>query len=937
MNKIGLTTKLMIVVSLLLLVANTSLGIILVNESKNAMKTLIHARMLDIANTAADMLDGDILKRLKKTDKGTKEYQTINDKLAVFQENVDLKYIYCIRDMGEGKFVFTVDPTINDPGEFGEPVVYTDALYRASKGKASVDNEPYTDKWGKFYSAYSPVFDSNKEVAGIVAVDFSADWYDAQIAKQTFVIMIGTLTTVLIGIGLLFYTTAKLRKQFSSVFEDLKVVAEDVNALTREINPNEKFESEACLTTDDIQELSRRIHGVRENLRQYLIDSNSNANSMITALSSEYRSVYYVDLDKNEGVCYQSHDHIKNGLSQGEEFPYRETLINYANKYITQKYREGFLKFIEPDNIKNSLRKEHIITLRYMVNFGEKDTYEMIRIAGVTRPEDRNDDTICAIGMGFTDVDEETRRTLTQSQTLAEALSAAEVANKAKTAFLSNMSHEIRTPMNAIIGLDRIALNDPNIDKKTRQYLEKIGSSANHLLNIINDILDMSRIEAGRMVLRKEAFSMTNLLDQIDIMIGGQCADKGLNWNYKIQGDIETYYLGDDLKLKQVLINILGNAVKFTPKGGSVTFITERTAHFKNKSTLKFIIQDTGIGMSEEYLPKIFDAFSQEDYSMKNKYGSTGLGMSITKSIVEMMNGNINVESAKNKGTTFTVTVTLSDCEQIIDESKNFNPNEMKVLIVDDDPTACELARIEFEKSGIRSESTLSGAKAVEMVALKHARGELYTLIVIDWKMPEMDGFETTKRIRSIVGNDVVIMIVTALQWDNDLDVAYKAGVDCFIAKPFNIDRVISQYNQLIAIKKKNASSKVSLEGKKILIAEDMLINAEILITILEEEKLESDHAENGKVAVKMFSDSEIGYYDAILMDMRMPEMDGFEATKAIRSMERSDAKTIPIIALTANAFDEDVQRSLQAGLNAHLSKPVDPKSLYETLRNLIK
>jgi len=399
---------------------------------------------------------------------------------------------------------------------------------------------------------------------------------------------------------------------------------------------------------------------------------------------------------------------------------------------------------------------------------------------------------------------------------LVAALAEAERANKAKTVFLSNMSHEIRTPMNAIIGLNTIAASDPTASSEVKKHLEKIGVSARHLLEIINDILDMSRIESGRMTLKNEPFPFSRAIDQVNSIIGGQCKDKGLAYKCSLNGQFDECYVGDAMKLKQILINILGNAVKFTPEGGSVNFEVAEDSRSDGKVVLKFVASDTGIGISKEFLPHIFDTFSQENSSAAGSYGSTGLGMAITKSIVELMNGTISVESEKGKGTTFTVTVTLAE----------------------------------------------SAAKGSET-----AGGE-------------------------------------------------EAQNGCG---------------------KKYGSTGVDLTGCRILLAEDVQVNAEIVKMILGMRKIEVDTAENGKIAAEMFASHDPGYYAAILMDMRMPVMDGLESTRVIRSMERSDAGTIPIIALTANAFDDDVQRSLQAGLNAHLSKPIEPAALFGTLEELVK
>ena len=933
----NLSAQIIVIVTAILLAVNLALGARLVSHSKAAMKDLIQSRMLDISNTAADMLDGDVLKSLSAEDKGTAPYQAVHDTLAVFQKNIALEYIYTIRDVGNRQFIFMIDPALENASEFGEAVFYTDALYTASLGTPAVDEEPYTDAWGRFYSAYSPVFDSDGGIAAIVAVDFSAQWYDEQISRQTRSIAFNSFLTVLLGIALTMVVTRRLRRQLQSMIADISELSRDVNDLTQEIR-NDNTQA-GFQPSKSVRALSEAIHTIKEELGQYVKSLHAQANSMITALASDYRSVYYIDLDRGEGVCYQALADYDSGLQAGEHFAYQAVMERYANDCVTEPYREAFLRFIDPDAIRAGLEKERLISYLYMVRRGGAESYETVRFAGVRHPEDRDDHIVHAVGMGFTDVDAETRKAMAQSDALRAALVTAEAASRAKTAFLSNMSHEIRTPMNAIIGLDNIALADGSISESTRDHLEKIGLSARHLLGIINDILDMSRIESGRMTLKSEEFSFAKTLEQINTIIGGQCRDKGDHYECRIIGQVGNYYIGDDMKLRQVMINILGNAVKFTPEGGSVTFRVETSARYNDYSTLRFIVSDTGVGMSKEYLPRIFDAFSQEDSSATNKYGSTGLGMPITKSIVELMNGAIEVESEKGRGTTFTVTLTLQDSGRKDGiEGAALRPQEMCVLVIDDDSVACEHARLVLREVGIECETALSGAEGLEMVKIRHARREPYHLIVVDWKMPDLDGVETTRQIRSVVGAETPIIILTSYNWDDVMEEAKAAGVDAFVSKPLFAGTVIEEFHAAFA-KKKSLLSKapVELSGKHVLLAEDVAVNAEIITMLLSMRGMTVDRAENGRVAVELFAAHEAGYYDAILMDMRMPEMDGLEATRSIRAMDRTDAKIIPIIALTANAFDEDVQRSMQAGLNAHLSKPVQPETLFETLESLIR
>ena len=519
----------------------------------------------------------------------------------------------------------------------------------------------------------------------------------------------------------------------------------------------------------------------------------------------------------------------------------------------------------------------------------------------------------------------------------------AEESSKAKTSFLSNMSHEIRTPMNAIIGLDNILLRDPDITPKIRENLEKIGASAKHLLGLINDILDMSRIESGRTEIKNEEFSFREFLDQINIIINGQCLDKGLHYDCSIVNHVSDYYFGDSMKLKQVLINILGNSVKFTEPGGDISLVVEEKIEDDNKRMMKFVMKDTGIGMDKEFIPKLFEAFSQENASLTSNYGGSGLGMAITKSYIELMNGRIEVESEKGIGSTFTVTLPLVASEKVAHTQRSLDlPEDLKVIVIDDDMIACQHTQYVLQAIGISSDITTDPLEGLGMIKEAYDNKTPYELIITDYKMPDLNGLDLIHQVRSFDEGKTPVIMLTGYNYDVLEEDAKKENIGAILAKPLFSDILNKEIYTVLGKESDNGSEssvmteetffEKKLSGKRILIAEDVEQNAEILTDLLELEGMISEHARNGKEALELFNEKPVNYFDAILMDVRMPVMDGLTATKEIRKLAKADAGDIPIIAMTANVFDEDVERSLASGMNAHLSKPIEPNVLYETL-----
>lgn len=536
--------------------------------------------------------------------------------------------------------------------------------------------------------------------------------------------------------------------------------------------------------------------------------------------------------------------------------------------------------------------------------------------------------------MTITDRTEE-RRT---NQALQDALESAQKANNAKKDFLSRMSHEIRTPMNAIIGMTTIAAASIEDSEKVENCLEKISYSSKHLLMLINDVLDMSRIESDRMRINSESFELYQFLNAFVSVVYPQAIEKGLEFTEKTTGFMEhTTYLGDTLRLNQVLLNLTSNAIKFTPKGGKVRLEVTRLSSRNNKTWIRFAVSDTGIGMDEQGLSRLYTPFEQADTSIAGKYGGTGLGMSITQNLVSLMGGYITVKSKPAKGTTFTVELPFAQSDVDLQPPQEGTLENLDVLVVDDEQDICEHTVLLLEKMKIHAEWVLSGAEAIEQVVSAQKKGDGFDVCFIDWKMPDMDGVETARRIRKVVGPDTPIIIISAYDWSDIEDEARAAGVNAFIAKPMFQS---SLYNALVNVTngsfgsyelKQNITGS-SLKGKHFLVAEDNGMNMEIVMQLLEMNGASAEGVENGQEVVTRFIKSEPGYFDAILMDVQMPVLNGCEAAKQIRASEHPNAGRIPIIATTANAFEEDVASVMAAGMNAHVGKPFEIKQLCEIL-----
>ena len=526
-----------------------------------------------------------------------------------------------------------------------------------------------------------------------------------------------------------------------------------------------------------------------------------------------------------------------------------------------------------------------------------------------------------------------------QLKALSEAEQEAVHANMAKSEFLSSMSHDIRTPMNAIIGMTEIAMKNIGNTARIEDCLRKIRLSSKHLLGLINDVLDMSKIESGKMTLNENPMSLRDVMDDVVNIMQPQVKAKKQYFDIFIQDIMSEQVCCDSVRLNQVLLNLLSNAVKFTPQEGRIDVYVYQEPSSKGEDYVRthFRVLDTGIGMSKEFQEKIFDTFAREETEQVQQIIGTGLGTSITKAIVDLMGGSIELSSELEKGSEFHV---ILDLKKAAVKGNDMKLPAWNILVVDDNEQLCTSAVSNLEALGVHAEWTSDGTKAVQMIEERHERNEDYHFVLIDWKMPNMDGMQTISKIRQQVEKKIPVFLISAYDWSDIEDEVNSSAIEGFISKPLfqsTLYECLSQYADGYSNEQqKKDEQKVDFSGKHILLAEDMDINWEVANEILSSVGLEIERAVNGKECVEKFESSEIGFYDAILMDIRMPVMNGYDATKAIRELERPD-KELPIIAMTADAFSDDAQYCMDCGMNAHIPKPIDVKECMRLLQTFLK
>ena len=685
-------------------------------------------------------------------------------------------------------------------------------------------------------------------------------------------------------------------------------------------------------------ERSTTLEQLRSSVEELRLKSEA-LQETVYALSQDYYALWRVDLNKD--IFYlQRDDHSRAVVTMDGliGMKYSEAIEGYIKRFVHPEDQERTLAESKLEHIRQVLQNEPSFVIRMRRKAMPESTdygYGEWRILRMHRDEN-NFTAVFAVR----DADNDVLNEMKQQQLLHDALAEAEHASRAKTTFLSNMSHDIRTPLNAIIGFTSIAASHIDNKERVQDCLEKIMSSSNHLLSLINDILNMSRIESGKIVIQEKECNLSERVHNLVNMIRPQMRAKRLEFYVDTIDVQDEELIFDPLRLDQVLINILSNAAKFTPIGGVVSFtIRQEESKKPGHAHYDFIIRDSGIGMSEDFLKHIFDPFEREKSATVSGIEGTGLGMTITKHTVDMMGGTIEVQSQINRGSTFTVGFDFALSSVVHKKEDTVELEGLRALVVDDDFQTCDSVTKMLGQIGMRSEWTTSGREAVFRAQKAHNDGDPFYSYIIDWMMPQMDGIETVRRIRRVIGNEAPIIILTAYDWTDIEQEAREAGVTAFCNKPLFMSDLRSVLIETaracrgVLPEKKAEEKPVSFKGKRVLVVEDNELNSEIAYEILSRAGFAVEEAADGSIAVEMVKERPEYYYDLVLMDIQMPIMDGYEATKAIRHLSRRDVTTLPILAMTANAFEEDRERALQNGMNGHIAKPIYIDVLYKTLQ----
>ena len=756
------TPFLVVIVATFIIGVNILLGLILATQSKTALKELIDNRMLDITNTAAKLINGDKLRDLSADDKETEAYKKINDTLAAFHGDVDLKYIYCIRDMGGKRFVFTVDPTIKDPGKFGDPIAYTDALYKASMGTPATDDESYSDDWGRFYSAYSPVFDSSGRVAGIVAADFSADWYEEQIATQRRSIEVFIMFSALICLLLMWL-------------------------------------------------VARRTRALEETLH-----ATDTLNKQLSSISNIYVSMYDIDIDNNTFTEIRSTRSYKSHLENMKETCANTMMKELARNASTPASRNEMSQFMELNTLKNRLKKAETISMEFM----DKSSGRWVRARFIVSQRNKAKEATNVLLLEE-DIDNEKK----DREELRDMSERAIAANEAKSSFLSIVSHDIRTPISVVLGMNEMILRECE-DQNVLDYSKNIKTAGGMLLGLINNVLDFSKIEAGKLELIAVEYDLSAMISELVNMTQTQADNKGLALSLDFDKDTPKWLFGDEIRIKQIITNILTNAVKYT-MDGSITFTIGFEAVDKdpNSIMLYVAVKDTGIGIKPDDMDKLFKEFERIDEKRNRNVEGTGLGMTITQSLLGLMGSTLHVDSGYGLGSKFYFHLKqkvvkwepLGDYEASYNAShkvrhsyhEKFTAPNALILVVDDNPMNLMVFRSLLKNTLIKIDVANNANDGLLLASQKK-----YDVLFLDHMMPDKDGIEMLHELRQQpegMNLQTPAICITANAVSGARKEYISAGFDDYITKPIDSDRLEDMLLTYLPSERLEASTEVSV------------------------------------------------------------------------------------------------------------------------------